>query len=113
MTALELGWVPADACTLPTAAQSLRPAELDEVFAAALRAVERIAPDRLLLSFAPAAEAQLRELLVRETACCSFFAFQVTPADGELLVEVGVPLERIDVLDGLAVRAAEQRARCR
>lgn len=113
MTALDLGWVPADACTLPTAAQPLRLAEFDGLFAAALRDVERIAPDRLLLSFDRAAEERVRDLLVRESTCCDFFAFEVTPADGELLVEVGVPAERLEILDDLAVRAAEQRARCR
>jgi hypothetical protein len=113
MTALDLGWVPADACTLPTAAQPLRLAEFDALFATALRDVERVAPERLLLSFDPSVEVAVRDLLAREAACCSFIAFEVTPADGELLVEVAVPVAHRDVLDGLAVRAAEQRARCR
>jgi hypothetical protein len=111
MTALD--WVPVDACTLPTSAQPFRLAEFDGLFAAALRDVERVAPDRLLLSFDRAVEEPVRDLLLREAACCSFFAFDVTPTDGELLVEVAVPLTHLDVLDGLAVRAAEQRARCR
>jgi len=111
MTAVD--WVPVDACTLPTAAQPLRLLEFDDLFAAALRDVERIAADRLLLSFDPAAEVPVRDLLAREASCCGFFAFEVTPADGELLVEVAVPLERRETLDDLAVRAVEQRARCR
>lgn len=108
----ELAWVPAEACTLPTAAQPLRLAEFDALFAAALRDVERVAPDRLLLSFAPRVEAEVRELLAREAACCSFFAFSIDAGE-DLLVEVAVPEQHRDVLDGLAVRAAEQRARCR
>lgn len=110
MTALE--WVPVDACTLPTAAQPLRLAEFDALFAAALRDVERVAPDRLLLSFAPHVEVQLRDLLTREAACCTFFAFDVTVAE-DVLVEVAVPTQYREVLDALAIRAAEQRARCR
>jgi hypothetical protein len=110
MTAVE--WVPADACTLPAAAQPLRVAEFDALFAAALRDVERVAPHRLLLSFAPRVEAEVRDLLARESSCCSFFAFTVT-VDEDLLVEVAVPAQYRDVLDALAIRAAEQRARCR
>jgi hypothetical protein len=110
MTAVE--WIPVDACTLPTTAQPLRLAEFDALFTAALRDVERVAPDRLLLSFAPRVEAEVRDLLARESACCSFFAFSVEAGE-DLLVEVAVPERHRDVLDGLAVRAAEQRARCR
>jgi hypothetical protein len=108
----ELAWVPVDACTLPTAAQPLRLAEFDALFAVALRDVERTAPERLLLSFASRAEAAVRALFARESECCSFFSFAIT-VEEELLVEVTVPQAHREVLDGLAVRAVEQRARCR
>jgi hypothetical protein len=98
-------WIPADACTLPTAERPLRVAEFDALFATALRAVERPAPDRLRLELDAAAAASARQLVARESRCCSFFDFRFTPADDRLLLDVRVPASRIDVLDGLARRA--------
>jgi hypothetical protein len=98
-------WIPADACTLPTAERPLRVAEFDTLFATALRAVERPAPDRLRLELDAAAAASARQLVARETRCCSFFDFRFTAADDRLLLDVRVPASRIDVLDGLARRA--------
>jgi hypothetical protein len=97
-------WIPADACTLPTAERPLRVAEFDTLFATALRAVERPAPDRLRLELDAAAAASARQLVARETRCCSFFDFRFTAADDRLLLDVRVPASRIDVLDGLARR---------
>jgi hypothetical protein len=98
-------WIPADACTLPTAERPLRVAEFDALFATALRAVERPAPDQLRLELDAAAAASARQLVARESRCCSFFDFRFTPADDRLLLDVRVPASRIDVLDGLARRA--------
>jgi hypothetical protein len=101
-----MDWVPVDACTLPTAQRPLRVAEFGDLFATAVRGVERPAPQWLRLRLAPAAEASARELTARESACCAFFDFRFSPAADELLLDVRVPAARTDVLDGLARQAA-------
>ena len=101
-----MSWVPADACTLPTAEQPLRAAEFGDLFDCALRSVERTAPERLLLAFTPDAAGRVRDLVARESACCSFFDFDLRREDTELVLEVGVPAGRAELLDGLARRAA-------
>ena len=101
-------WVPA-ACTLPTAEQPLRVAELDELFATALRAVSRLGPThlRLVLDGAGQVEATTRGLAERERDCCSFFTFNLTrTGDDRLLLDVQVPADHTDVLEALAARAA-------
>ena len=98
-------WVP-EACTLPTTEQPLRIAEFDRLFTEALRRKERLTPTHLQWQLDPAEEQTVRDLTVRETACCSFFTFTVVPAGATLLVDVQVPTAHIDVLDALAGRAA-------
>lgn len=84
-------------------ARPLRVAEFDRLFASALRGAERVGPTRLRLLLDAAAEAEARELTSRETSCCSFFTFTFTPAaEGEVVLEVGVPAAQVAVLDGLA-----------
>lgn len=98
-------WVP-DACALPTVEQPLRVAEFDTLFRSALRAVQRIEPTRVRLVLDAEGEATARDLARRETECCSFFTFDVTPADdGQLHVDVAVPDDRREVLDALVSRA--------
>jgi hypothetical protein len=101
-------WAPGE-CTLPTAERRLRVAEFDQLFATALRGQARPGPThlRLTLDGADAVEATTRDLIARETACCSFFDFAVarTP-DRELRLDVRVPASRTDVLDAIAARAA-------
>jgi hypothetical protein len=108
MTTPGADWAPS-ACTLPTAERPLRIAEFDELFAAAGRRVERIAPTkaRVALAEAGGTRARAEDLAARETACCSFFAFTIVPAgpDG-LWLEIEVPPEHIPVLDGLLTRVA-------
>jgi len=103
----QLEWVPS-ACTLPTPEQSLRVGEFDDLFAAALRGVERPAPHRLRLTLGAAAgrRAVVEDLTARETACCSFVTFTITPGDDELVVDAEVPAAQSAVLDALAARAA-------
>jgi hypothetical protein len=101
-----MSWVPVDACTLPTAEQPLRAAEFGDLFDCAIRSVERSAPDRLLIAFVPDAEARVREIVARESECCDFFTFDVRPEDTEVVLEITVPPSRLEVLDGLAQRAA-------
>jgi hypothetical protein len=109
---IPVAWAPADACTLPTAEQPLREAEFDALFAAALRGVARPAPTRLRLHLdaGPGVEARTRDLVARESSCCTFFDFGITVSADGLVVDVDVPPARIDVLDGLARRADAARA---
>lgn len=100
-----MSWVPIDACSLPTPEQPLR------------RRVRRPVRRRpaggrdteattAVLRLAPGAAARAADLAGRETACCSFFAFDVRAHDdGAVVVTVTVPPDRADVLAGLAVRA--------
>ena len=94
------------ACTLPTAERPVREAEFDELFAAALRGQQRLAPTVLRWQLDPAAEAAARDLASRETGCCSFFTFTFTRAGDDVQVDVEVPPESAGVLDALAKRAA-------
>jgi hypothetical protein len=98
-----------DACTLPTVDQPLRLAEFDDLFATAVRQVERIDAHhvRLRLAGPVGLAASVRDLTARETQCCSFFAFTVAPeqatADTEALtMDIEVPSQYADVLDSLA-----------
>jgi hypothetical protein len=104
----QLPWVPSS-CTLPTVDQPLRVAEFDQLFASALRTVERVAPTHLRLTLDSVAESELRDLTRRESECCSFFAFAIAPAAGEVRVDVTVPATYGDVLAALAVRAETAR----
>ncbi|HEY9369124.1 hypothetical protein [Streptomyces sp.] len=103
----DLDWVPT-ACTLPTEERPLRVAEWDALFAGHLTTLERPAPTRhrLSLSEAPGLEERVRELADRETGCCSFFTFAVTPADGAVLLDVTVDPAHEPVLQALSARAA-------
>lgn len=102
-----LAWVPVDACTLPTAEQPFRVAEFTALFAESLRGIERPAGAQLRLVIDAAAEERARDLAVRESSCCSFFTFDFErAADGQVWMQVGVPAERVSVLDGLAAQAA-------
>lgn len=99
-------WVPS-ACTLPSSEQPLRAAEFDELFATAVRAIERPAAERLVLIIDAGSEGTARDLAARENECCSFFDFAFSAADGdEVRLAVGVPAGRVDVLEALAARAA-------
>jgi hypothetical protein len=98
-------WAPVDACALPTAEQPLREAEFVELFRTALRGMQRREPGRLRLFLAAEAEGSARDLVARESSCCSFFDFRFGGGDGQLVLDVRVPRERVSVLDGLARQA--------
>lgn len=101
-----MSWLPVDACSLPTPEQHLRAAEVDALFANALVAVETPDATTAVLRLAPGAAARASDLAARETACCSFFSFDIAEHDdGAVVVTVTVPPSRADVLAGLAVRA--------
>lgn len=97
-------WIP-ESCTLPTAEQPVRVAEFDHLFADAVRAVRRPGPGRLELLMDPAAESVARDLAARESGCCSFFTFDFTPTETELVMGIEVPDARTEVLDSLAALA--------
>ena len=98
-------WMPVDACTLPTAEQPLRVREFDDLFRDHLVALESEARRAVLtLDGGHDLESLVRDLTARESACCSFFRFEVTSVDGVVWLTVEVPPERQDVLDGLIAR---------
>ncbi|MGH3768074.1 MAG: hypothetical protein ACRDTX_23490 [Pseudonocardiaceae bacterium] len=100
-------WTPA-ACLLPTAEQPLRVAEFDQLFSSAVLRLDRPEPCRLELELNPTTDvaASTAALAVRETGCCSFFAFTLTATDRRLELRVAVPPTHVAVLDALAARAA-------
>jgi hypothetical protein len=108
------GWVPVDACTLPTDEQPLRAAEFDELFASAIRSVEVETPTRarFLLVGGDALAGRVERLAAAESSCCSFFSFTVAQADassdaGAVTLDVEVPPTRADVLAALVARARD------
>lgn len=107
MSQIDEGWVPA-ACTLPTAQRPLRVAEFDELFATALRSQRRLSPTELRWELAAGTEAVVRDLVARESDCCSFFTFDVSATDDAVVLDVRVPAGHEEVLDGLTDRATER-----
>lgn len=105
------------ACTLPTAAQPPRVAEFTALFATALRRQERVDARHLRMTLAgdDGLTDAVRDLAARETDCCSFFAFTITPGtDGVVILDIAVPAAHTAVLDGLsdlATTAAPAAAR--
>ena len=101
-------WIP-ESCALPTVEHPLRQAEFDALFARATRAAERPDATRLCLHLPGPVAATARDLAARETACCSFFAFDVREDAGEVVLDVRVPAARVPVLDALHRRAEAAR----
>jgi hypothetical protein len=101
------GWVPGDACALPAVDQPARLREFDGLFASA-RSIERTAPTRLrlVLNETGGVAEQARDLVERESRCCSFFDFTVSTEDAAVVIDVAVPEARAGVLDGIAGQAA-------
>jgi hypothetical protein len=99
-----------EACTLPTTERPLRLAEFEALFADHLAEVSW-AGERLRLSMTGGSGLHdvVTDLTARESACCSFFAFTVARAPGAVVLEVGVPPERREILDSLAVLARGAR----
>lgn len=103
-------WVP-DSCTLPTAEQPLRAREFDAFFATTTHPAERIGPTELLL-YLPADDrtaARARELVARETQCCSMFAMQVRQSPTGTQLSVRVPPGQTAVLEAMQQRAEAAR----
>lgn len=99
-------WVP-HSCSLPAAEQPLRAAEFDALFREDVQAVRRVSPTRvvLLLRASPDAAGRAAGLGARESACCSFFSFELVIGDGQTTFAVGVPPSQSAALAALATRA--------
>jgi hypothetical protein len=104
-------WVP-ESCTLPTVERPLRVAEFDALFATVTRPAERLGPTRLRVHLpgGPDALARARDLVARETGCCSFFSFDLRPSATATELEVQVPESQIAVLDAMQRRVEAVRA---
>jgi hypothetical protein len=104
-------WVP-ESCTLPTVERPLRVAEFDALFATVTRPAERLGPTRLRVRLpgGPDALARARDLVARETGCCSFFSFDLRPSATATELEVQVPESQIAVLDAMQRRVEAVRA---
>ena len=103
-----LAWAELEACTLPTAERPLRMAEFDELFASALRSIDRGSETsaRLLLDGDEGLAERTQLLADAESSCCSFFTFGVTPLDeGLVAFDIEVPQAYVEVLTGLVDRA--------
>jgi hypothetical protein len=115
MTTSGADWAPSS-CTLPTAERPLRAAEFDALFKVAARQVDRVTAThaRVLLAGTEEIRVRAEELTARETECCSFFAFTLTPAGpadpSDWWLEIEVPADQVAVLDGLVVRASRLAA---
>ena len=93
---------------MPTAERPLRVAEFVALFAEHLTSVSRVSPTTVDMTLAGEAEAAAAELTARESECCSFFRFEITPTADELVrLRIAVPPTRVAVLDALAVLAAD------
>ena len=98
----------AEACTLPVAEQPVRVAEFGELFASGVVAVQRVEPTHLRLILVGEVEASVRDIVAREQACCSFFDFVITPDGNRVVLDIGVPENRTDLLAALADLAADR-----
>jgi hypothetical protein len=106
-------WIGGDFCTLPTAARPVRTAEFKDLFAGQLAAPRWISPHQTEFRFGGDLHDQVSDLVARETACCSFFDFSMTYEPDEavprssLVLRVGVPADRRDVLKALTKQAVD------
>ncbi|MFD3498124.1 hypothetical protein ACFWWT_35460 [Streptomyces sp. NPDC058676] len=106
----EPAWVP-QSCTLPTDEQPLRVAEWNALFSERLRALTRPQPLQLHLELAggPGVADRVRDLVERESGCCSFFTFTATPGPDSVRLDISVNQPHEAVLDALAARAAAMK----
>jgi hypothetical protein len=107
-------WPVEDSCTLPAAAQPSRLSEFDELFRRQSSPPRRINPRQVEFTFAGAdgLYAQVTDLVARESACCSFFEFAIEEGDQDhLMLRVGVPASRTDVLEALTDQAVTAMGR--
>ena len=99
-----LSWIAPDACTLPTVEQPVRVAEFDSLFAETLTSTECVSPTsaRFTLTGSEDTAVRAQDLATRETECCSFFTFTITPTGpASAVVDVTVPDTQAAVLAAL------------
>lgn len=103
-------WVP-QSCTLPTEERPLRVAEWDALFSERLTSLSRPQPLHLRLGLVggPGVEDRVRDLMERESGCCSFFTFTTTPGEDLVALDISVDQAHEAVLDALAVWTAAAR----
>ncbi|MGW7455663.1 hypothetical protein [Streptomyces sp. NPDC054787] len=109
----DLAWVP-QSCTLPTEERPLRVAEWDALFSERLTSLSRPQPLQLRLDLAggPGVVERVRDLVARESGCCSFFTFTTTPDQDSVVLDITVDPAHEAVLNALAARTVatgEQR----
>lgn len=106
----ELAWVP-QSCTLPTEERPLRVAEWDALFSERLTSLSRPQPLhlRLDLTGGQGVQERVRDLVERESGCCSFFTFTTTPVQDLIRLDISVDQAHEAVLDALAARTAAAR----
>jgi hypothetical protein len=95
-------------CTLPSAAQPMRLMEFEELFRRQVSQPRRMGPHQVQFTFANAdgLYGRVSDLVARESACCSFFQFMIKAVEQDhLVLRVGVPASRDDVLNALLDRA--------
>ncbi|MGW7169670.1 hypothetical protein ACWGH3_31235 [Streptomyces sp. NPDC054884] len=103
----DLAWVP-QSCTLPSEERPLRVAEWDALFAERLTSRCRPQPLHLRLELAggDGVEDRVRDLVERESGCCSFFTFATTAGKDLIQLDLSVDQAHEAVLDALAARTA-------
>lgn len=106
----DLAWVP-QSCTLPTEERPLRVAEWDALFAEQLTSLSRPQSLHLRLDLASGegVEDRVRDLVERESGCCSFFTFTTTPGPDLIRLDISVDQAHEPVLDALVARTASAR----
>ena len=99
-------WIP-EAYTLPTTERPLRRAEFDDLFAEDVLTVHESSPleVRLELRAEPDVAARAAQLAAKETACFSFFRFDVVATDGRVAMVVSTESPHEVVLAAMAERA--------
>ncbi|MDX3523317.1 hypothetical protein [Streptomyces scabiei] len=109
----DLAWVP-QSCTLPTEERPLRVAEWARLFSERLTSLSQPEPLhlRVYLAREEGVEDRVRDLVERESGCCSFFTFSTIPGQNLIRLDIAVDQAHEAVLDALAARTAaagEQR----
>ena len=90
-------------CTLQPNDYAGRLADFRQTVFSRLTGMERPEPTRLRLLLAAGTDAgTVRELLVREQACCAFLGFTITGDGDRLVADLQVPTEAAPVLDAMA-----------
>jgi hypothetical protein len=87
----------------------LQVAEFDDLFRDCVIAVDRADATsvRLTLDGGDEVAARVLVLTARETECCSFFTFELSPAPDGLRLLVQVPPGQVAVLDAFTTRAEQ------